>query len=121
MCNRPFSEFEYRTGLVATSNAAGAMNRPSWRDLLWTNGGADLFTCCHRRGGWGEYREAKTNCRSYLAVLSDELAFARRVFFHRVALLHRARESSRMHVLEIERFLLVYSGVFDRSAIDCTL
>ena len=41
-------------------------------------------------------------------------------FFHRVALLHRARESSRMHVLEIERFLLVYSGVFDRSAIDCT-
>jgi len=96
------------------------MNRPSWRDLLWTNGGADLFTCCHRRGGWGEYREAKTNCRSYLAVLSDELAFARRVFFHRVALLHRARESSRMHVLEIERFLLVYSGVFDRSAIDCT-
>ena len=68
------------------------MNRPSWRDLLWTNGGADLFTCCHRRGGWGEYREAKTNCRSYLAVLSDELAFARRVFFHRVALLHRARE-----------------------------
>lgn len=81
MCNRPFSEFEYRTGLVATSNAAGAMNRPSWHDLLWTNGGADLFTCCHRRGGWGEYREAKTNCRSYLAVLSDELAFARRVFF----------------------------------------
>jgi len=113
VCKRPISELQNRTGLIIMSNAACAMTRPNWLDLLRTNGCADLFTSCHRRGGWGAYREAKTNCRSYLAELWWVVLLAHEFFYAVSRYLSSTCESSRMRDSEIEQFLFAY-GVSDR-------